>query len=194
MPVDLYGHLSETFCHNKSSQYAYISDLIKIWTSKLRQNLINSDIHSKFLSIICLLEIHFATKNFKMLILWLCTTHIVSRHFWHDSVPFLWVRSHASSNTIYKALGKLLTLYILHFVLYCTIHLSHTRPWLILLVISCDNKWRFISYLLSLAEFIETLWNYTVLVNTHHTESLWMIEITPLKIQQKHSWGRAWCA
>ena len=33
-----------------------------------------------------------------------------------------------------------LLLYILHFVLYCTIYLSHTSPWLMLLVISCDNK------------------------------------------------------
>ena len=33
-----------------------------------------------------------------------------------------------------------LILYILHFVLYCTIYLSHTSPWLMLLVISCDKK------------------------------------------------------
>ena len=43
-------------------------------------------------------------------------------------------------NTTFFQYIFFLYLYILQFVWYCTIYLSHTSPWLNLLVISCDNK------------------------------------------------------
>ena len=115
--------------------------------------------------------------------IWIWCVYLMVFYLLHASVWFVpgWARCPSlvgckarfgedPGNTTFFLYICVLILYILHFVLYCTIYLSHTSPWLMLLVISCHNTKRFISYLSSTAAHINI--KGAILISSFYFSSL----------------------